>query len=94
MNHSVCRSLYGHYSLRVSYFWKEITFPKLSLQAIGIPFIDGKSSFKIIIALLLLPEVLLPDNLSIPAYISATGVLASIVVLGSILWVALFGDIG
>ncbi|CAO2815833.1 unnamed protein product [Amaranthus hypochondriacus] len=69
-------------------------FPKLSLQAIGIPFIDGKSSFIIIIALLLLPTVLLSDNLSILAYISATGVLASIVILGSIFWVALFGDFG
>lgn len=64
-------------------------FPKLSL---GIP-IDGKSSFIILVALVLLPIVLF-DNLSILAYISATGVFASILILVSVVWVGVFDGVG
>ncbi|XP_021717178.1 amino acid transporter AVT1I-like isoform X2 [Chenopodium quinoa] len=57
----------------------------------GIP-IDGKSCFIVIVALILLPTVLL-DSLSILAYISAVGVLASLLILGSVLWVGVFEGI-
>ncbi|KMT00974.1 hypothetical protein BVRB_9g222370 [Beta vulgaris subsp. vulgaris] len=67
-------------------------FPNISLKALGIA-IDGKSSFVIIVALVLLPIVLL-DSLSILAYISATGVFASLLILISVLWVGLFDGIG
>ncbi|XP_010691504.2 amino acid transporter AVT1I [Beta vulgaris subsp. vulgaris] len=67
-------------------------FPKVAIHAFGIS-IDGKSSFIIIIALILLPTVLL-DNLSIFAYISATGCLAALLVLASIVWVGAFDGVG
>ncbi|XP_019107234.2 amino acid transporter AVT1I [Beta vulgaris subsp. vulgaris] len=67
-------------------------FPKVAINILGIS-LNGKSSFIIIIALILLPTVLL-DNLSIFAYISATGCLAALLVLGSILWVAAFNGVG
>uniref|UniRef100_A0A803MC63 Amino acid transporter transmembrane domain-containing protein n=1 Tax=Chenopodium quinoa TaxID=63459 RepID=A0A803MC63_CHEQI len=67
-------------------------FPRVAIHALGIS-IDGKSSFIIIIAVILLPMVLL-DNLSIFAYISATGCVASLLVLGSILWVGALDGVG
>jgi len=67
-------------------------FPEVVIQVCGIT-IDGKSSFIIIIALLLLPSVWL-DNLSILAYISAGGVLASFLILGSVFWVGAFDGVG
>ncbi|XP_021717176.1 amino acid transporter AVT1I-like [Chenopodium quinoa] len=66
-------------------------FPEFSIGAFGIT-IEGNSCFIIIIALVLLPTVLL-DSLSILAYISAAGVLASLIILGSILCVGVFDGI-
>ncbi|XP_021717177.1 amino acid transporter AVT1I-like isoform X1 [Chenopodium quinoa] len=66
-------------------------FPGFSVGVFGIP-IDGKSCFIVIVALILLPTVLL-DSLSILAYISAVGVLASLLILGSVLWVGVFEGI-
>ncbi|CAO2815836.1 unnamed protein product [Amaranthus hypochondriacus] len=72
-------------------------FPKFAIHISGPGLlslsIDGKSSFIIIIALILLPTVLI-DNLSIFAYISATGCIAAFVILGSVFWVGLFDGIG
>lgn len=68
-------------------------FPLISFDILGISSIDGKSSFIIVIAFVLAPFVLF-DNLSILAYISATGVFASLLILGSVLWIALFDGIG
>lgn len=62
----------------------------IQLQIFGL---DGKQCFVIIISLIILPTVWL-NNMSILSYISATGVLASIVLLASILWAALFDGIG
>uniref|UniRef100_A0A803MC65 Amino acid transporter transmembrane domain-containing protein n=1 Tax=Chenopodium quinoa TaxID=63459 RepID=A0A803MC65_CHEQI len=67
-------------------------FPKLSFKALGIA-IDGKSSFIILVALVLIPIILL-DNLSILAYVSATGVFASVLILASVVWVGAVDGIG
>ncbi|TXG57554.1 hypothetical protein EZV62_015383 [Acer yangbiense] len=55
--------------------------------------IGGKQGFVVIVALIILPTVLL-DNLSILSYISASGVLASIITLASIFWTGAFEGIG
>lgn len=55
--------------------------------------ITGKQFFILIVGLIILPTVWL-DNMSILSYISATGVVASFVLIASILWAAVFDDIG
>ncbi|PHT99944.1 hypothetical protein BC332_29732 [Capsicum chinense] len=55
--------------------------------------IGGKQCFVIIISFVILPTVWL-NNMIILSYISASGVVASIVLLGSILWAAVFDGIG
>ncbi|XP_059670339.1 amino acid transporter AVT1J-like isoform X1 [Cornus florida] len=55
--------------------------------------ISGKQSFMVIVGLITMPTVWL-DNMSILSYVSATGVLASLVILGSILWVGAFDGVG
>nr|XP_016510812.1 PREDICTED: vacuolar amino acid transporter 1-like [Nicotiana tabacum] len=55
--------------------------------------IGGKQSFVLIVALVILPTVLL-KNMSILAYVSASAVLASLVIIGSIFWVATYDGIG
>ncbi|KAJ8447489.1 hypothetical protein Cgig2_019483 [Carnegiea gigantea] len=67
-------------------------FPEVAIQVCGIT-IGGKSSFIIIISLVLLPSVWL-DNLSILAYISASFVLALFLILGSVFWVGAFDGVG
>ncbi|KMS99237.1 hypothetical protein BVRB_2g046750 [Beta vulgaris subsp. vulgaris] len=67
-------------------------FPEITFDLFGIS-IDGKSSFIVLIALILLPTVWL-DDLSILAYVSAGGVLASFVILISVFWVGAFDGIG
>lgn len=56
-------------------------------------FISGKQSLVLIVALIILPSVWL-DNLSLLSYISASGVLASGIILISILWTATFDGVG
>lgn len=67
-------------------------FPGITFPLFGMS-IDGKSSFIIIIALILLPTVWL-DDLSILAYVSAGGVLASFIILGSVVWVGALDGVG
>ncbi|KAL2528746.1 Transmembrane amino acid transporter family protein [Forsythia ovata] len=55
--------------------------------------IGGRQSFIIIVGLIILPTVWL-NNMSILSYISASGVLASFILLGSILWAGAFDGIG
>ncbi|KAL6518933.1 hypothetical protein OROHE_017686 [Orobanche hederae] len=55
--------------------------------------IGGKQSLVIIIGLILLPAVWL-DDINILSYISATGVVASFILVGSILWAGMFDGIG
>ncbi|CAO2816300.1 unnamed protein product [Amaranthus hypochondriacus] len=67
-------------------------FPQLSLEASGIK-IGGRESFVLIVALIMLPTVYLDDLRSL-SYISATGVIASFIIIASVVWVATFDGIG
>ncbi|KAL2934686.1 Amino acid transporter AVT1I, partial [Bienertia sinuspersici] len=67
-------------------------FPDINLHMNGVS-IGGKQTFVVIIAVALLPTVWL-DNLSILAYISATGVIAGVVILASVLSVGVFDGVG
>lgn len=67
-------------------------FPKVNFDILGLT-IEGKQGFIIIVALIILPSVWL-DNLSLLSYISASGVLASAIILGSIIWTGAFDGIG
>ncbi|KAB1670482.1 hypothetical protein ES319_1Z160900v1 [Gossypium barbadense] len=55
--------------------------------------VGGQKGFIIIVALIILPTVWL-DNLSLLSYVSASGVLASAVILGSVIWTGAFEGIG
>jgi len=67
-------------------------FPDMVLGVAGFE-IGARQSFVIFVALLILPTVWL-DNLSILSYISASGVLASAIILVSIFWTGAFNGIG
>ncbi|XP_065847245.1 amino acid transporter AVT1J-like [Euphorbia lathyris] len=67
-------------------------FPKVNIEVAGLSF-GGTQSFILISALIILPTIWL-DDLSILSYISATGVVASFVILGSIFWVGAFDGVG
>lgn len=67
-------------------------FPQMSIHVHGLT-IGGRSSFVIIVALIVLPSVWL-DDLSILSYISATGIFASLLLLGTISCVGVFGGVG
>uniref|UniRef100_A0A803M7S7 Amino acid transporter transmembrane domain-containing protein n=1 Tax=Chenopodium quinoa TaxID=63459 RepID=A0A803M7S7_CHEQI len=67
-------------------------FPKVKTNFHGIN-IGGKQSFIMIIAVAFLPTVWLED-LSVLAYVSATGVISGFVILASVLWVGLFDGVG
>ncbi|KAK6928185.1 Amino acid transporter, transmembrane domain [Dillenia turbinata] len=67
-------------------------FPEFAIEMAGMR-IGGRESFVIIAAFVILPSVWL-NNLSILAYVSASGVLASLVILGSILWTGVFDGVG
>lgn len=66
--------------------------PNMEYEIGGVS-IGGKPCFVIIVALVILPSVWL-DNLSLLSYISATGVLASVIIVTSIFWAAAFDGIG
>ncbi|KAK9272854.1 hypothetical protein L1049_003232 [Liquidambar formosana] len=66
--------------------------PEVEFEVAGLR-IGGKQSFVIFVALIILPSVWV-DNLSILSYISASGVLASVIILGSIFWAGAFDGIG
>ncbi|XP_019053419.1 PREDICTED: amino acid transporter ANT1-like isoform X2 [Nelumbo nucifera] len=68
-------------------------FPEILLQVAGLRIIGGRQSFVIIVALIILPSVWLED-LSILSYISAGGVLASAIVIGSVAWVGAIDGVG
>ena len=59
-------------------------FPGVRLEFEGFS-LDGEACFVLIAALVSLPSVLI-DNMSLLSYVSATGVIASFVILGSIIW--------
>ncbi|OIT30683.1 PREDICTED: vacuolar amino acid transporter 1-like [Nicotiana attenuata] len=66
--------------------------PEVNFGFWGLTF-GGKQSFVLIVALVILPTVLL-KNMSILAYVSASAVLASLVIIGSIFWTAMYDGIG
>ncbi|KAM7508002.1 hypothetical protein LguiA_018455 [Lonicera macranthoides] len=66
--------------------------PAMGFKIGGIS-ISGRQSFVVIVGIIVLPTVWL-NNLSVLSYISASGVLASVIILGSILWAGAFDGIG
>lgn len=68
-------------------------FPDFKLELISGLIIGGKQCFVLMVALIILPSVWF-DNLSLLSYVSATGVIASIIILGSIIWVGAFDGVG
>uniref|UniRef100_A0A7N0V166 Amino acid transporter transmembrane domain-containing protein n=1 Tax=Kalanchoe fedtschenkoi TaxID=63787 RepID=A0A7N0V166_KALFE len=67
-------------------------FPGMELQIADFT-IGGRQCFVIIVSLIILPTAWV-DNLSILSYISASGVLASLIIIGSITWTGAFEGIG
>lgn len=67
-------------------------FPNMDFEIAGLV-IGGRQSFVIIVGLIILPTVWL-NNMSILSYISATGVLASFILLASMLCAGAFDGIG
>ncbi|KAI3452299.1 hypothetical protein Pfo_008964 [Paulownia fortunei] len=65
-------------------------FPHLKINIHGIT-IDGQKSSVLLVALITMPTVWI-NKMSTLSYISATGVLASIVILGSVLWSGISND--
>ncbi|KAM6573623.1 hypothetical protein CsatA_017703 [Cannabis sativa] len=67
-------------------------FPNDGFEVAGLT-IGGKQCFVLIVALVILPTVWL-DNLSLLSYVSASGVLASAIILFSIVWTGAFDGVG
>ncbi|CAK7327978.1 unnamed protein product [Dovyalis caffra] len=67
-------------------------FPNMGLEVAGFE-LGARQSFVIIVALVILPTVWL-DNMSILSYVSASGVLASAIILVSIFWTGAIDGIG
>lgn len=67
-------------------------FPNVEFELLGF-MISGQAFFVIVVALVILPSVWL-DNLSLLSYISASGVLGSAVIIGSVFWCGAFDGIG
>lgn len=53
--------------------------------------VGGKQCFVILVALIIWPTLWL-DNLSLVSYISASGVLASAIIIGAVIWTGAFDD--
>ncbi|KAG5527533.1 hypothetical protein RHGRI_028440 [Rhododendron griersonianum] len=66
--------------------------PGVGVEIAGVP-IGGKQMFVVIVALVILPTVWL-SNMNIISFISASGVLASVIILGSIVWAGAHDGIG
>ncbi|KAJ4888188.1 Aa_trans domain-containing protein [Raphanus sativus] len=67
-------------------------FPGFNIEMIGLR-MNGKQSFMASVALVIMPT-LWWDNLSVLSYVSMSGVLATVVTLGSISWVGAVDGIG
>ncbi|KAK9049927.1 hypothetical protein SSX86_031103 [Deinandra increscens subsp. villosa] len=67
-------------------------FPQIEFDIVGIH-VSSKKSFVVIIASIILPTVWF-NNMKILSYVSATGVLASFIILCSIFWVGKFDGVG
>ncbi|KAF7130302.1 hypothetical protein RHSIM_Rhsim10G0038900 [Rhododendron simsii] len=67
-------------------------WPGVGVEIAGVP-IGGKQMFVVIVALVILPTVWL-SNMNVLSFISASGVLASVIILGSIVWAGAHDGIG
>ncbi|KAF8094871.1 hypothetical protein N665_0351s0038 [Sinapis alba] len=67
-------------------------FPGFNIKMIGLR-LNGKQSFMASVALVIMPT-LWWDNLSVLSYVSMSGVLATVVTLGSISWVGAVDGVG
>ncbi|KAH9295419.1 hypothetical protein KI387_039007, partial [Taxus chinensis] len=67
-------------------------FPKMAMSIAGVS-LDSHQSFVVLAALVILPTVWL-RNMSLLSYISAGGVVASIVVVLAVAWVGVFDGVG
>ncbi|KAJ9562226.1 hypothetical protein OSB04_007386 [Centaurea solstitialis] len=67
-------------------------FPYVDFDIYGTQ-IGAKSGFVVLVAIVLLPTSWL-NNMSFLSYISASGVIASMIILGSILWAGAFDGVG
>ncbi|KAI9126154.1 hypothetical protein K1719_002575 [Acacia pycnantha] len=70
----------------------EKLFPNMSFKVCGLR-IAGKQGFVLLTALVILPTTWLRD-LGVLAYVSVGGVLASIILVGCVMWVGAFGGVG
>ncbi|XP_058187555.1 amino acid transporter AVT1J-like isoform X2 [Rhododendron vialii] len=66
--------------------------PGVGVEIAGVP-VGGKQMFVVIVALVILPTVWL-SNMNVISFISASGVLASVIILGSIVWAGAHDGIG
>ncbi|PWA79963.1 amino acid transporter, transmembrane domain-containing protein [Artemisia annua] len=67
-------------------------FPDMEFDIFGYH-IDAKSGFIVLVVIIILPTSWL-NSMSILSYVSASGVLASLIIIGSILWAGAFDGIG
>ncbi|KAL5725409.1 hypothetical protein ACHQM5_008556 [Ranunculus cassubicifolius] len=67
-------------------------FPNMGFEYSWIN-ISGREGFVIIVALIILPTVWVQD-LGVLSYVSATGVLASAILIGSVFWTGAFSGVG
>ena len=70
----------------------EKLFPNMSFKVYGLR-IAGKQGFVLLTALVILPTTWL-RNLGVLAYVSVGGVLASIILVGCVMWVGAFDGVG
>lgn len=68
-------------------------FPGFKLELMPQLTLDGQQCFILLVALVILPSVWF-DNLSLLSYVSASGVIASLVIFLSIVWAGTFDGIG
>ncbi|RAL53425.1 hypothetical protein DM860_007097 [Cuscuta australis] len=68
-------------------------FPEMKIELFSLLISSGKSCFVIVVALVILPSVWV-DDLRLLAYISSAGVMSSFVLIVSVLWVAVFDNVG
>ena len=68
-------------------------FPGVKFELMAGLSMDGQQCFMLLVALVILPSVWF-DNLSLLSYVSASGVIASLVIFASIIWAAAFDGIG
>lgn len=67
-------------------------FPDVEIKLLGFR-IAGQAFFVLLVSFIILPSVWL-DNMSLLSFVSASGVLASAIIIGSVFWCGAFDGIG